>query len=36
MTTPAPDLKPPKKLNFNITYPELRENLKEAGENIDS
>ncbi|XP_078324434.1 carnitine O-acetyltransferase-like isoform X2 [Crassostrea virginica] len=36
MTTPAPDLKPPKKLNFNITYPELRENLKEAEENIDS
>lgn len=35
-STQAPDVKPPKKLKFNLSFPELKENLEEAAENLDS
>ncbi|XP_048776623.1 carnitine O-acetyltransferase-like isoform X2 [Ostrea edulis] len=35
-SAPAPDVKAPRKLKFNITFPELKNNIEEAVENIDS
>lgn len=35
-STQAPEVKPPKKLKFNLSFPELKENLEEAAENLDS
>ncbi|XP_061163747.1 carnitine O-acetyltransferase-like isoform X2 [Saccostrea echinata] len=35
-STPSPGIKAPRKLNFNLKFPELKENIEEAVDNIDS